>query len=229
MGPLDLHLLIWVAGISVEAWIVYTALIRKQATSYLPFFCYIVAVLVADIMLFFFYTRYTYAVKELILATLKIAVSLWLMRKLLVDYVGLQLTLTGSYFIIIISLVALALVQPLRSGGWWPAFVDLHNRIQVSIFLMFMVLAAAIYYYNLRIERAVKYILIGFLLYLSTFTVDYAIWLQFNLGERARIVTNYIDSAAYVASLIIWTRVYARSQVRFFEPGRATQPAWRKS
>lgn len=223
-----LYRIVWLICIIFEAYIVCTALARRQISNYPVFFYYMLAVLTGDIALLLSYTRPTYAIKELLINALKIAISLWLMRRLLAEYVGLQLTLIGSYSVIIASLIVIALAQPLRSGGWWPAFIDLQNRIQVAIFLMFMVLAGCVYYYNLLIERPIKYILLGFLLYLSIFSLDYTIWLQFNLNDRARVITNYIDSAAYLASLLVWTRVYAKCPVRFFEPGQAAQPAWRK-
>ena len=221
---------IYVLSIILEAFILYLILKHKQYHLCKLFFFYIFFLWIPSIFFLIFWDTlyrsnmsgsyillYLFAVNNHLHNLLKFGIIYEMYMKIYRPYPGAR-TIILPFLILTLPLLFyyLLTVQSFSGLGLvWNIAMELDSRIILVITLQFIVIAGGVFFFNLKIHRTLKLIILGFLVYQGPRSINLLL-ATFYAGKSNEFISHmhefkivsYIHQFWIIPVLLIWIWAY---------------------
>jgi hypothetical protein len=202
--------ILWLAGVAVEALILFVSFRRKLFTKYPLFYAYIASVLFFSIFMFLILLRshdwYThwYWIGQLVTLIIGYGVMLEILKQTLSPYPGAERFGTFVILGIFTVIFSYVIIQSLRMPHWSPASstLEFERDLRGVQALVLVGILGVIFHYRIAIGKNLRGLIYGYGLYIGTSLMS--LGLGAYAGSEAATHWNALQTFSYLVSLVIW-------------------------
>jgi len=228
------QLTVSILSIVLEVLLLFQILKVRQFSFCKLFFFYILAMLIPSLIILFYYDAlihahlegqrlYTcfFAGKDILHNLIKAGIIYWLYRKIYHSYPGAKSSIFILLCLTIPFLIYNMATLPTDSeyGLMWDIAYSLDSRIVIWLALIFIILSGGVYFFNLKIDRTLKFILLGFLAYQAPRAIVKILADIFSPSYH--LLFSHINQFLILPALAIWILAFIPRPQEEASPGPA--------